>query len=80
MTSTTLRQPLVRAPRLEPTAALPFLALGAVVLLWGMGPPLTKLITAPSLTVVFLRLWAAVPLMTGWAAASTRDSCSGSAS
>ena len=70
VTSTALRQPLVRAPRLASAAALPFLALGAVVVLWGMGPPLTKLITAPSLSVVFVRLWVAVPLMTGLQLAS----------
>lgn len=37
--------------------ALPFVALGAVLLLWGLGPPISKLITAPPLTASFTRLW-----------------------
>ncbi len=51
-----------RSPAL--TAALPFLALAGVVVLWGMGPPLSKMVTAPALTIVFVRLWLAVPVMT----------------
>ncbi len=42
---------------LAPSAMLPFAALGTVLLLWGFGPPISKLITAPPLTVSFMRLW-----------------------
>ena len=44
-------------------AALPMVAIGAVMLLWGIGPPMSKYVTAPSLTIVFVRLWMAVPVM-----------------
>lgn len=35
----------------------PFVALGSVLLLWGLGPPLSKLISGPPLTVSFGRMW-----------------------
>ncbi|MCC6434694.1 MAG: DMT family transporter [Acidimicrobiales bacterium] len=35
----------------------PFMALGAVLILWGLGPPLSKLISGPPLTVSFGRMW-----------------------
>ena len=35
----------------------PYVALFTVLILWGLGPPLSKLITAPPLTASFLRLW-----------------------
>ena len=37
--------------------ALPFVGLGVVLLLWGFGPPISKLISAPPLTASFTRLW-----------------------
>lgn len=37
--------------------AWPFAALGTVLLLWGFGPPFSKMITAPPLTTSFARLW-----------------------
>lgn len=37
--------------------ALPYVGLGAVLLLWGLGPPISKLISAPPLTASFTRLW-----------------------
>ena len=36
---------------------LPYAALGTVLLLWGFGPPLSKLITGSPLTISFCRLW-----------------------
>ncbi len=38
-------------------------ALGAVVVIWGLGPPLSKEISAPGLTVAAVRMWVAVPFM-----------------
>jgi len=38
-------------------------ALVAVILLWGLGPPVTKLVTAPALVAVTIRLWASVPIL-----------------
>ena len=35
----------------------PYIALFTVLILWGLGPPVSKLITAPPLTASFLRLW-----------------------
>lgn len=63
MTSTALTRRLVTSRPAAQPALLAYVALGVVVLVWGMGPPLSKLITAPSLSVVFVRLWLAVPLM-----------------
>ncbi len=38
-------------------AILPFLGLAVVMVLWGFGPPISKLISAPPLTASFTRLW-----------------------
>lgn len=46
--------------------------MGAVVLAWGMGPPISKLITAPALVTAFSRLWLSVPLLLGWMYATDR--------
>ncbi len=37
-----------------------------VVLAWGMGPPISKLITAPALITASSRLWLSVPLLLTW--------------
>ncbi len=37
--------------------ALPYVGLAVVLLLWGFGPPVSKLLTAPPLTASFARLW-----------------------
>ena len=50
------------SPMVERSKLLPFLALGGVVLIWGMGPPISKLITAPTTTIVAVRMWLAAPL------------------
>ena len=41
---------------------LAYLAMGGVVLMWGMGPPISKLITGPPSTIAATRMWMAVPL------------------
>lgn len=38
-------------------------SLGAVVLLWGLGPPVTKLVSAPPLVGAALRFWISVPVL-----------------
>jgi drug/metabolite transporter (DMT)-like permease len=38
-----------------------------IVLIWGLGPPVTKLITAPPLVAVSLRFWLSIPIV--WAIA-----------
>ena len=35
----------------------------AVVVIWGLGPPVTKLITAPALVSVSVRFWISVPII-----------------
>lgn len=58
------------APTTEETAARAAAAgwsLVAVVVLWGLGPPITKLISAPPLVGASLRLWVSTPVM--WLAA-----------
>lgn len=41
---------------------LAYLAMAGVVVTWGMGPPLSKLISGPPTTVAATRMWLAVPL------------------
>src|SRR5689334_20055227 len=44
-------------------SAMAGIALVAVIILWGLGPPVTKLVTAPALVAVTIRLWASVPIL-----------------
>ncbi len=37
--------------------------MAAVVVIWGLGPPLTKLITAPPLVSVSVRFWVSIPVL-----------------
>lgn len=37
--------------------------MGAVVLFWGLGPPISKLITAPPVISVLYRFWLSVPIL-----------------
>jgi drug/metabolite transporter (DMT)-like permease len=41
--------------------------MAAVVLFWGLGPPITKLISAPPLVSVSIRFWVSIPIL--WAIA-----------
>lgn len=50
-------------PAAATSRLLPYLALGAVLLLWGFGPPISKLISAPPLTTAFTRLWSSAIAM-----------------
>lgn len=46
-----------------PSARFAGAVMGVVVLLWGLGPPVTKLITAPPLVSVSVRFWASLPVV-----------------
>lgn len=45
-----------------PAAARAGLVMTAIVLAWGMGPPVTKLISAPALVGVSMRFWLSIPV------------------
>ena len=47
----------------DPSSSAAGLAMLAVVVIWGLGPPVTKLITAPPLVGVSVRFWVSVPLV-----------------
>jgi hypothetical protein len=42
---------------------LPIIAMGVVVIVWGVGPPTTKLITASPLIVTFIRFGLSAPFL-----------------
>ncbi len=42
---------------------LPGLAMAGIIVLWGVGPPVSKLITAPPLVIASTRFWASVPIL-----------------
>ncbi len=44
-------------------ASLPGLTLAIVIVIWGIGPPISKLISAPPLVTVFVRFWISVPIL-----------------
>ena len=44
-------------------ARLPSLTLIGIIILWGLGPPVSKLITAPPVVIAFTRFWASVPIL-----------------
>ena len=48
-----------------PSAIVAASVMAAVVVIWGLGPPVTKLISAPPLVAVSMRFWISVPLV--WA-------------
>jgi drug/metabolite transporter (DMT)-like permease len=39
------------------------LTLAGIILIWGLGPPISKLITAPPLVIAATRFWASVPIL-----------------
>ncbi|MFV0258708.1 MAG: DMT family transporter [Acidimicrobiales bacterium] len=43
----------------------PGLVMAGVILFWGMGPPVSKLITAPAMIAALYRFWLSVPLLLG---------------
>ncbi len=46
--------------------------MAAVVVIWGLGPPVTKLISAPALVSVSVRFWISIPILWGLALATGR--------
>ena len=48
-----------------PSSIVAASVMAAVVVIWGLGPPVTKLISAPPLVAVSMRFWISVPLV--WA-------------
>ena len=58
----------VAAPASAPAASDPSPAyagavMATVIVIWGLGPPVTKLITAPALVGVSVRFWVSVPIV-----------------
>ena len=49
----------------HPSPGLAGVVMLSVVVIWGLGPPVTKLITAPPLVGVSVRFWVSVPIV--WA-------------
>ena len=49
----------------DPSAGAAGLVMLSVVVIWGLGPPITKLISAPALVGVSMRFWISVPIV--WA-------------
>jgi probable blue pigment (indigoidine) exporter len=48
-----------------PTPAVAAAVMATIVVIWGLGPPVTKLITAPPLVAVSVRFWVTMPVV--WA-------------
>ncbi len=48
------------------TPLLAAAAMVAVIFAWGLGPPVSKLISAPALVAVFCRMWLSVPVLLLW--------------
>jgi drug/metabolite transporter (DMT)-like permease len=47
----------------HPTALIAGAVMVGVVVIWGLGPPVTKLITAPPLVGVSVRFWLSIPIV-----------------
>jgi len=47
----------------HPSTALAAVVMAAVVVIWGLGPPITKLISAPPLVGVSVRFWVSIPIV-----------------
>ena len=47
----------------EPSGRVTGAAMAAVVVIWGLGPPITKLISAPALVSVSVRFWISIPIL-----------------
>lgn len=59
---TSVVSPLAPAAAARRRLLLAYAAMGGVIVTWGMGPPLSKLISGPPTTVAATRMWLAVPL------------------
>lgn len=44
-------------------ARMPGLTLAGIIVVWGIGPPVSKLITAPPLVIASVRFWLSVPVL-----------------
>lgn len=62
MTTIAAAAPMSAADAARRRTLLAYLAMGGVAVFWGMGPPLSKLISGPASTVAATRMWMAVPL------------------
>jgi drug/metabolite transporter (DMT)-like permease len=51
------------AVTIEPSSAMAGAVMAGVVVIWGLGPPITKLVSAPALVGVSVRFWISVPLV-----------------
>ncbi|MGI9598210.1 MAG: DMT family transporter [Acidimicrobiales bacterium] len=47
------------------TSRAPGITLAAIIVMWGLGPPISKLITAPPLVIAAARFWLSVPILFG---------------
>ena len=56
----------------KPSDRIAGMAMAAVVVIWGLGPPITKLISAPPLVSVSVRFWISAPVVWAIAYASGR--------
>jgi drug/metabolite transporter (DMT)-like permease len=50
-------------PAARTSSALPGVMMAAVILCWGLGPPVSKLLSAPAVVSVFYRFWLTVPIL-----------------
>lgn len=51
------------AARTDVDPRLPGVTLAGIILIWGLGPPVSKLITAPPLVIASVRFWVSVPVL-----------------
>ena len=50
-------------PPARTSSALPGFVMAAIIVCWGLGPPVSKLLTAPAVVSVFYRFWLSVPIL-----------------
>lgn len=49
--------------RTDADSRLPGATLAAIIVIWGIGPPVSKLITAPPIVIATVRFWLSVPIL-----------------
>lgn len=59
----TTTPPTVAENRVDTPTTHPGLAMAFVIVVWGLGPPVSKLITAPAVISVLYRFWLSVPIL-----------------